>query len=167
MASGLHQNQEKCLIDLGNSADNRNHGYPPPPTGPSGGGSNGGGSGGFGTFSPPPLPSVPPSAPYPAAPSNQPIGFNFENAGQEKGGVRSGGSAAPPPHYDSVMRSTDSKPKPLPRTQPNPNDSFPELPSVPNSNLPDIPTDDPNGSKDEGIDFDDLTKRFEDLKKRK
>ena len=163
-SSGLHQSQEKCLIDLGNNTPtggNHNPGYPP--SGPSGGG-----GGGFGAFSPPPpLPSVPPSAPYPAA-TTKPIGFNFESGAQPRGPSPGG----PPPHYDSVMSSNDSKqndskPKPMPRTNPNPNDTFPELPSVPTGNLPDIPTDDPNSSKDEGIDFDDLTKRFEDLKKRK
>ncbi|CAG2166414.1 unnamed protein product [Oppiella nova] len=169
--SGYHHNPDKCLIDLGNSADHRNHGFPP--SGPSGGG----GGGGMGAYAGglPPLPSVPPSAPYPVAPNTKPIGFNFNtNTEPSHPSMPSG----PPPHYDSVMPSADdkpidSKPKPVPRggtpnSKPNPNpnlnDSFPELPSVPTGGLPDIPTDDP---KDDGIDFDDLSKRFEDLKKRK
>jgi hypothetical protein len=41
------------------------------------------------------------------------------------------------------------------------------LPAVPTGSLPDIPTDDVNNSKDDSIDFEDLTKRFEELKKRK
>ncbi|CAG2111962.1 unnamed protein product [Medioppia subpectinata] len=170
-ATSGYRPQGNCLIDLGNSMDNRNNGFPP--SGPSGGG--GGGGGGMGAYGGglPPLPSVPPSAPYPTAPNTKPIGFNFNNMPEPSASMPSG----PPPHYDSVMPSTDdkpmdSKPKALPRgnaaPKPNPNinlnDSFPELPSVPTGGLPDIPTNDP---KDDGIDFDDLSKRFEDLKKRK
>lgn len=44
---------------------------------------------------------------------------------------------------------------------------IPQLPNVP-MDLPDIPSDDvkPNNNDDD-IDFDDLSKRFENLKKRK
>ena len=168
--AGFSHSSDKCLIDLGNnSGENRNHGFPP--SGPSGGG-----GGGFGAFSaPPPLPSVPPSAPYPSMSMNtKPIGFNIDSGANRSASVPTGPH---PPSYDTVMSPNeskdqpDSKPKPLPRANANPssnlNDSFPELPSVPIGNLPDIPNDEPKDSKDESIDFDDLTKRFEDLKKRK
>lgn len=70
-----------------------------------------------------------------------------------------------------------NKPKPQPRskmpppavqpTAPPPSLEMPQLPNVP-MDLPDIPTDDvkPNNNDDD-IDFDDLSKRFENLKKRR
>lgn len=67
-----------------------------------------------------------------------------------------------------------NKPKPQPRSkmppavQPTaPSMDIPQLPNVP-MDLPDIPTDEvkPNNNEDD-IDFDDLSKRFENLKKRK
>ncbi|CAK9253656.1 unnamed protein product [Sphagnum jensenii] len=163
----------KCLIDLGHNNDNRNTGF-----GPSGGSGGGGGGGGFGAFvAPPPLPSTPPSAPYPTGPNTKPIGFNFGNNTQ----LSSSAPAGPPPHYDSVISSNESdskkgvpskdassgKPTPVPRSSPKSNDTLPELPAVPTGSLPDIPTDNVNNSKDDSIDFEDLTKRFEELKKRK
>ena len=47
--------------------------------------------------------------------------------------------------------------------------SFPELPAVP-TNLPSVPTNSlpgENSAGGEDVDFDDLTRRFEDLKKKK
>ncbi len=176
MCGPMFQNQEKCLIDLGHNNDNRNTGFGP--SGGSGGGGGGGGGGGFGAFvAPPPLPSTPPSAPYPTGPNTKPIGFNFGNNTQ----LSSSAPAGPPPHYDSVISSNESdskkgvpskdassgKPTPVPRSSPKSNDTLPELPAVPTGSLPDIPTDNVNNSKDDSIDFEDLTKRFEELKKRK
>jgi hypothetical protein len=169
-SGSMFHNQEKCLIDLGhNNNDNRNTGM-----GPSGGS----GGGGFGAFSaPPPLPSMPPSAPYPSGPNTKPIGFNFGDNTQ----MSSSAPAGPPPHYDSLISNNESDPKkgmpskdassgkptPVPRSSPKSNDTLPELPAVPTGSLPDIPTDGINNSKDDSIDFEDLTKRFEELKKRK
>ncbi|GFY67506.1 IST1 homolog [Trichonephila inaurata madagascariensis] len=108
----------------------------------------------------PPVPSVGPSGPYPTSVSNpQNIGFNID---------------APAPSYESVF---GDNPPPLPNVVPNaapvlptpaprtkfPIDSLPELPSVPNTVLPDL--GEPNSGDD--VDFDDLAKRFEELKKRK
>lgn len=57
---------------------------------------------------------------------------------------------------------SDQKPKPQPRSKMPMNDfNLPDLPAVPTDNEPP-----PNASSDD-IDFDDLTKRFEELKKRK
>ena len=56
----------------------------------------------------------------------------------------------------------------LPPSQPSapPSDNIPYLPNVP-SDLPDIPTDNSNKPDNDEIDFDDLSRRFENLKKRK
>lgn len=76
----------------------------------------------------PPLPTVPPSDPFPAV-NPHTLGF--------------GGEQGPPAYRD------------LPNLP-----SVPELPSVPSGSLPKAP-------KEEDVDFDDLTRRFEELKKRK
>uniref|UniRef100_A0A2R5LLZ8 IST1 homolog n=1 Tax=Ornithodoros turicata TaxID=34597 RepID=A0A2R5LLZ8_9ACAR len=75
----------------------------------------------------PPLPTVPPSDPFPAV---NPHTIGFANDG--------------PPAYNDLPN--------LP--------SVPQLPSVPAGSLP-------KSSKEDDIDFDDLTRRFEELKKRK
>lgn len=66
---------------------------------------------------------------------------------------------------------SDDQPKPAPRSKfgdGSPDFTLPDLPNIPD--LPSVPGGntfaDPNESKDD-IDFDDLTKRFEDLKKKK
>lgn len=68
--------------------------------------------------------------------------------------------SSPPPTYDTIV--PNDRPVPKPRTTVN-SDLFPELPNVPRSTpvLPKTPGD------EETIDFDDLAKRFEALKKRK
>jgi len=70
-----------------------------------------------------------------------------------------------PPPYSSISPDDNiqfsSKPKPQPRSK------LPDLPNVP-SNLPDLPEDNTNNANanDSEIDFDDLSRRFEELKKR-
>lgn len=54
----------------------------------------------------------------------------------------------------------DEAPKPAPRAKID-NNTFPDLPE-----LPSVPSDSPSAPKDD-LDFDDLTKRFEALKKKK
>jgi len=90
---------------------------------------------------------------------------------------------SPPPSYSHVEsakpapvdanKQNDAKPKPVPRgkmsppdRKPNNNDMFPELPNVPDD-LPDLPEGAaPNvTSSVDDIDFDDLNRRFENLKK--
>ncbi|KAG7189069.1 hypothetical protein KM043_008650 [Ampulex compressa] len=72
----------------------------------------------------------------------------------------------PPPYVSfppDLNKQSDQRPKPQPRSKMPMNDfQLPDLPAVPTEN--DIP---PNTSENEDIDFDDLMKRFEDLKKRK
>ena len=78
---------------------------------------------------------------------------------------------------------SDDKPKPSPRSKLSPGsggpsqqskkqDGFldlPELPSVPTDSFPPPPDEAlrPGNSENDDIDFDDLTRRFEDLKKKK
>ncbi|XP_015917693.1 IST1 homolog [Parasteatoda tepidariorum] len=94
----------------------------------------------------PPIPNVQPSGPYPGPSPN--IGFNID---------------VPAPSYESVFgdkqtpQNTGAIPKPA-APQPNIPEFFPELPSVPNT-MPD------SGPPNE-VDFDDLARRFEELKKR-
>lgn len=63
-----------------------------------------------------------------------------------------------------------SKPKPQPRSKISPEMNFPVLPNVP-ADLPDVPNDNSpaGGQQDDNdeIDFDELSRRFEELKKRK
>lgn len=109
---------------------------------------------------PPPVPAVQPSGPYPGPGGAFPdqIGFNIDG---------------PAPPYESVFgtkppsssmpNAPDITPTPAPRTK-FPIDTLPELPSVPNTIVPDVLES--NDGKNE-VDFDDLAKRFEELKKRK
>lgn len=90
---------------------------------------------------------------------------------------------SPPPSYNHVAgenpvddnRQADAKPKPTPRGKLSPsdhkpqnNEMFPELPNVPDElpNLPPGTSPNPSSSIDD-IDFDDLSRRFENLKKSK
>lgn len=68
--------------------------------------------------------------------------------------------SSPPPKYEAVV--PDDRPVPKPRTTIN-SDVFPELPNVPRT----TPVQPKGPDQDESIDFDDLAKRFEALKKRK
>ncbi|CAH1130512.1 unnamed protein product [Ceutorhynchus assimilis] len=144
---------DAMLIDL--SDNNKNN---------LGGGGAGGGMPqppGFLGYPQPPLPPVldPPAFSYPHYPK------------LEKDG--SGPSAPPPFNYNippenedkksnTDYMNTDDKPKPLPRTKMNNDFDVMNLPSVPNVHLPG-PSD---ASKDDEIDFDDLTRRFNELKKK-
>ncbi|KAH0950876.1 hypothetical protein HN011_011886 [Eciton burchellii] len=73
----------------------------------------------------------------------------------------------PPYHLDfppDLNKQSDEKPKPQPRSKmPANNFQLPVLPAVPTENN-DPPA---NSSQNDDVDFDDLMKRFEDLKKRK
>lgn len=62
------------------------------------------------------------------------------------------------------LQNRGMAPKPQPRSKLPGSDSFPDLPE-----LPTVPSDIPTSSprKGDDIDFDDLTKRFEELKKKK
>ncbi|XP_063699540.1 IST1 homolog isoform X2 [Culicoides brevitarsis] len=122
--------------------------YPPP-------GGNSGGGGGFGASSLPTAPAPEVSArQYPRLygekpkPADQGTSSEMDDAvakflSEEKSDV------GPPPSYDSL-----------------PSDSVPDLPSIP-TDLPDVPQDPAEPTQSDDIDFDDLSRRFEALKKKK
>ncbi|XP_066150688.1 IST1 homolog isoform X3 [Euwallacea fornicatus] len=160
----MEKGSDALLIDLFSDKNNLggggNGGLPQPP--------------GFVGF---PQPPYPPNLDHPAF---------YPNLVPEK----AGGPSAPPPSFNynippdehkesntdyldnlptysmvfpDVNKNTDHKPKPQPRTKLNNDFNLPDLPSVPD--LP--PVGSANGNKDDDeIDFDDLTKRFNQLKKR-
>lgn len=99
---------------------------------------------------PPPVPNVPPAGTATYPPSGQ-------GAGMTPSAPTKGLEYSPPPAY-----STNP---PSPRQVQRPMDSFPDLPAVPNSTLPDPPGSTSAGGED--VDFDDLSRRFEELKKKK
>lgn len=104
---------------------------------------------------PPPVPNMPPAgaAPYPPNTGYQP-GFQPSASAPPPGNDRS-----PPPPYNSMPKA------PSPQPGYRPADSFPDLPQVPNSTLPDPPGSTSAGGED--VDFDDLSRRFEELKRKK
>ncbi|XP_052810515.1 IST1 homolog [Mya arenaria] len=99
---------------------------------------------------PPPVPNTPPSgyAGYPPGGASGGLSPSAPAGGQEH---------SPPPPY------TSSHTSPMPSQ--NNMDSFPDLPAVPNSTLPDPPGASSAGGED--VDFDDLSRRFEELKRKK
>ena len=140
---------------------------------------------GGGGFTVPPLPTFspgPPPAPfeypapggaaaYPPAPTHSapypPLNYNIPPAGQdyrpELNNLNSLDEGAPPPYFPPDEPKQQQQP-PAPATAPNMLD-LPDLPVVP-SDTP-LKGNTPPGGQDEDIDFDDLTKRFEALKKKK
>ncbi|RWS15154.1 IST1-like protein [Dinothrombium tinctorium] len=131
---------------------------------------------------PPPLPPMPP-VDFPTIPgTTQPIGFNidpnFSASEKNPNFVPPPNTQIPtmppnaslPPNYDSVVNKlpqpkTTNVGKPVPKPRNIGFDNLPDLPDVPNT-IP-SPDDDNSQKPDDNIDFDDLAKRFEALKKRK
>lgn len=110
--------------------------------------------------------------------------LNFNYQGYPGPGNSRAFESFPPPYSTFATPPSapkdDSKPKPAPRAKLSPGNNginFPNLPDLPDLDLPAVPSTNPsstnlnaskpNNSDDNEIDFDDLTKRFEDLKKRK
>ncbi|PNF37460.1 IST1-like protein [Cryptotermes secundus] len=127
-----------------------------------------------GPVAPPQLPAQAPKAPFGFS---VPFSYNIPPGNDSVG---TGFNAAAKPLNTNLQ--SDDKPKPLPRSKLSPNGGgpnqlskkdggffdLPELPSVPTDSLP--PPDealDPGNAGNDEIDFDDLTRRFEDLKKKK
>ncbi|XP_017121913.1 IST1 homolog isoform X2 [Drosophila elegans] len=152
-----------------------------PPFGGSGGGGGGGGACAAPQPMQPPPPfayNIPPNQPAPPAvlpakcAEEKDLNTNFINRPKPEND--------PPPRYTSinpVNLQNANKPKPQPRSKLPPGNptlpsappalDFPSLPNVPND-LPDIPGSGAEKKDDEEeIDFDDLSRRFENLKKRK
>jgi len=133
----------------------------------------------------PKVPLGSPTYPDQFSPMNIPPPGTFGPQGGYPGAPHPG-FAQPQPPNDKELNfnyKDDSKPKPAPRGKLSPGNGgeidFPELPD-----LPAVPSSNPsdsdvgrqsknskpktnNVSKDDDIDFDDLSRRFEDLKKRK
>ncbi|XP_016934836.2 IST1 homolog isoform X2 [Drosophila suzukii] len=155
----------------------------PPFGGPGGGGGGGAPAGAYAAPHPmqPPPPfayNIPPNQPAPPAvlpakcAEEKDLNTNFINRPKPEND--------PPPRYTSinpVNLQNANKPKPQPRSKLPPADpvlpsappqlDFPSLPNVPND-LPDVPGGGAEKKNDEEeIDFDDLSRRFENLKKRK
>ena len=106
-------------------------------------------------YPPPPLPTVPPAA-GPGG-SYPPPGGSYPPPGGSY--PPPGGPQGPPPSYNSASDSASAGP--LPPKLPDFPD-LPELPSVPAGTIPGA-----SSTRSEDVDFDDLTKRFEELKKKK
>uniref|UniRef100_UPI00398EBAD1 IST1 homolog isoform X1 n=1 Tax=Pristiophorus japonicus TaxID=55135 RepID=UPI00398EBAD1 len=160
------------------------------------GGPGGGGGGGFTAptagFMAMPMPMPTPSVPFSYPPRKGPDNFNglsvdtyqpFNNFQPPNMGGNPPPIPSQPPTYESIDDSTrlppskfpgPSVPVPAPRQMPGPaaapsdfiydNLTLPELPSVPDT----LPTASIGGTStaSEDIDFDDLSRRFEDLKKK-
>ncbi|KAM8946906.1 IST1 homolog isoform 2-T2 [Pelodytes ibericus] len=158
---------EADLIDVGFTDDVKRGG--------GGGGSGGGGGGGFGV---PTLPSIPmampgPNVPFAYPPPTGPENFNSGAMGMyppfghmnppPMGGMP---PAVPsmPPTYESVKPGNNGPPVAKPRTKMPDTFVLPELPSVPDT-LP-AASAGAGTSTSEDIDFDDLSRRFEELKKK-
>lgn len=171
---------ENLLIDLGEKKGG-------------GGGGNGGPSGGMGVLQPQSGGGASASVPsYPPPQSQYPPPQQMYPPPQDgkyppplpqmppAGGIGAGGfvdpaHSAPPPGtgQQSYNDWLGEDPKKQVHSQPPPPagfnpEAFPDLPAVPNSTLPD-PGNSVGGSSagGEDVDFDDLTRRFEQLKKRK
>ncbi|KAJ1522565.1 hypothetical protein ONE63_001750 [Megalurothrips usitatus] len=164
----------------------------PTPRPPSGGP---GPSGGF--IVPPPLPQQGPAAGANAAIGGASshsedafnknpalMSYNIPPGGDATNNVNNMQDSSPPPSFHSLFppdvnpnKQSADHPKPAPRSKLSPGDDvrathssglnfhLPDLPSVPTNSFPPDEIDGRPGSDD--IDFDDLTRRFEDLKKKK
>jgi len=154
-------------------------------------GNNGGGGGGGGGFTVPPIqyPAQggamaypPPAQPYEPGPyltdgAPPPFSYNIppQVSGSPDDNTKAGlnvlDDSAPPPYFPPDQPKIDlSQTNPPPTSAPPPN--LPDMLDLPS--LPAVPVDTPldgntpqGGGEDDDIDFDDLTKRFEALKKKK
>ncbi|XP_038609403.1 IST1 homolog isoform X2 [Tachyglossus aculeatus] len=157
---------EADLIDVGFTDDVKKSGH----------GRGGGGGGGFtaplgpdGTV-PMPMPMPSPNSSFSYPPPKGPSDFNGLPIGtyQAFPNIHPPQIPATPPTYESIVGpgpKPEASAKPVPRPVDN-YDNFvlPELPSVPDT-LPTASTG-PHTSASEDIDFDDLSRRFEELKKK-
>lgn len=120
--------------------------------------------------------NIPPNPSGPLVDEEKDLNINANFLNQEKHAT---GESGPPPSYASLSpddnMQNSAKPKPQPRSKISPEMNFPILPNVP-VDLPDVPTP-PGGNvagagsggqnDNDEIDFDELSRRFEELKKRK
>ncbi|XP_055707569.1 IST1 homolog isoform X2 [Phlebotomus papatasi] len=120
--------------------------------------------GGFsgGASAPPFTYNIPPNPPGPSG-EKKDLNINTDFTNNER-------HSLPPPYStispdDNLQNSSKPKPQPRSKIPPDMGDNsaqpFPNLPNVPND-LPEVPHED-----NDEIDFDDLSRRFEELKKKK
>ncbi|XP_070575079.1 IST1 homolog isoform X3 [Ptychodera flava] len=135
------------------------------------GGSFGGGSGGGGGMGAPMIPSNAVPSVGPPNP-NSPFAYPAPQAPSYEDALRD--SVYPPPPGGQSNYSQPSAPAPSPLPPPanpvvskDPGASIPDLPAVPSTSLPGLDTVGSNSAGGDDVDFDDLTRRFEELKKRK
>ncbi|XP_055373369.1 IST1 homolog isoform X2 [Condylostylus longicornis] len=140
---------------------------------------NGGGGGNGNTVPNAPFAyNIPPNVTVPEnpqenVPEKKDLNINTKFINEETNKISNCGSGSP----DDNQSSEQNKPKPQPRTKFTTDDSpsiYPTAPSIsPSSsilNLPNVPLglpEAPSVKDDDEIDFDDLTRRFEELKKKK
>lgn len=175
----MAEGEDTMLIDIGsNGGESRNNldiasgsisgpqpagfiGFPQPPMLPNLNDSERGGSsiGFVRPMGPASFPEKPQNTPF------NPAAFSY-NIPLDNANTNKPEDDLPPPYGTfppDLNKQSDEKPKPQPRSKiPMNNFQLPDLPAVPSeSELPQNP------SENDDIDFDDLMKRFEDLKKRK
>ena len=119
---------------------------------------------------PPPLPNAPPAASHayqPPGPPSYPANYSYPLPDEKPG---------PPPNFNDLYDNPRPAYPPapgfvngprLPGPPPKMDDTFPDLPTVPTNSLPESRPVGGNSAGGEDVDFDDLTRRFEALKKRK
>lgn len=164
----VHLTTINQIIDLQAAMGGGSMPPPPPP--------NMGGGGSAFAYNIPPNPQGPsmPPAPTPSSSSSnekKDLNTHFIYEESTDGGAAAAANNIPPPSYESLSPDDNmeesSKPKPQPRSKMPPHlgaDHQLDLPNVP-LDLPDIPLDDDTNNDE--IDLDDLSKRFEELKRRK
>ncbi|CAD5122154.1 DgyrCDS10602 [Dimorphilus gyrociliatus] len=163
---------EDLLIDFNDKKNPRGGGNDGNPSGGAGGGSGGGGGGGGGqtypfaypatpqqpygaASQPPPLPVVPPMGGAPVAHGGMPMGMPPMGPGVDN---------PPAPSYEEATKPSQSQP-----TAPKADDALnlPELPRVPSNDLISGGKAGTQSNDGDDVDFDDLTRRFADLKNKK
>ncbi|CAG9799422.1 unnamed protein product [Chironomus riparius] len=107
---------------------------------------------------PNPMPQQPQ---FPSMPEKKDLNVNFLNEEKRHESMPPPYSSISPEDNAQFVPNLSMQPKPAPRAK-----VLPDLPNVP-SNLPDVPSENTQNAPDDSeIDFDDLTRRFEELKKR-
>lgn len=173
----MSEGQDALLIDVGGTGETRNNldiasggmpqplgfiGFPQPPLLPNPTANLINSEKGPIGFVPPSLPLENKDQNVPYNPNNVSYNIPLDNSNSNKPE-----NDLPPPYGSfppDLNKQSEQKPKPQPRSKMPMNDfQLPDLPAVPSEN--DLPPNNPPSSED--IDFDDLMKRFEDLKKRK
>ncbi|XP_037933598.1 IST1 homolog isoform X2 [Teleopsis dalmanni] len=143
--------------------------YPPPY-----GGGGGGGAAGFiptNANTPPFSYNIPPNVPQSMPPTNEKKDLNTNFIDKESNNLSTPTVTNDDSPDENILNTNKPKPQPrskLPPATPSAPPHLPDIPNLPNvpNDLPDIPCDNEKPENDD-IDFDDLSRRFENLKKKK